>query len=91
MGTPYYAASVDGILSHSVRDAAGLLDVYVGMHDADAVVVGTTVAAVVRHVYDADPGRLRVAVTTSFLFGEVTDVCADAARAVATSPRGARP
>ncbi len=33
-GNAYYQTSVDGILSHSVRDAAGLLDVYVGMHDA---------------------------------------------------------
>jgi amidase len=80
-GNAYYQTSVDGILSHSVRDAAGLLDVYVGMHDAMPSWSGRP-AQPWSNVYDADPGRLRVAVTTSFLFGEVTDVCADAARAV---------
>jgi len=82
LGNAYYATSVDGILARSVRDAAGLLDVFVGLHDAQPAWCGRPA----RSWSDAlaeRPGRLRIAVTTSFPFGEVTDVCADAARAVA--------
>ena len=81
-GTAYYQTSVDGILAHSVRDTAGLLDVYVGLHDEQPSWSGRPeVSWSDAHV--REPGRLRVAITTSFLFGEVTEVCADAARAVA--------
>lgn len=81
-GDAYYQTSVDGILARSVRDAAGVLDVYVGLHDEHPSWSGRP-AAPWRDAVSDDPGRLRVAVTTEFLFGEVTDVCADAARAVA--------
>jgi amidase len=81
-GNAYYQTSVDGILSRSVRDAAMLLDVYGGLHDARpswSARPDVPWSAATR----ADPGRLRIAVTTSFLLGEVTEVCADAARTVA--------
>jgi amidase len=81
-GNAYYATSVDGILSHSVRDAAGLLDVFVGLHDAQPSWSGRPAIAWSDAARN-DPGRLRVAVTTSFPFGEITTVCADAAHAVA--------
>lgn len=81
-GNAYYQTSVDGVLTRSVRDAAALLDVYVGLHDAEpswSARPDVAWASVVHH----DPGPLRIALTTSFPFGEITDVCADAARAVA--------
>ena len=81
-GNAYYQTSVDGILSHSVRDAAGMLDVFVGLHDPAPSWSGRPELPW-SGAHARDPGRLRVAVTTSFLFGEVTDVCAEAARTVA--------
>jgi amidase len=81
-GVAYYQTSVDGVLSRSVRDAAALLDVFAGLHDAQPSWWGrpdTPWSEAMR----ADPGHLRVAVTSSFPFGEVTEVCADAARTVA--------
>jgi amidase len=81
-GNAYYQTSVDGILARSVRDAAGLLDVFVGLHDLTPS-WSARPAAPWSDEYARDPGRLRVAVTTSFLFGEVTEVCAEAARTVA--------
>jgi amidase len=81
-GVAYYQTSVDGILAHSVRDVAGLLDVYVGLHDDPPSWSGRP-AVSWSDAHVREPGRLRVAVTTSFPFGKVTDVCADAARRVA--------
>lgn len=81
-GNAYYATSVDGILTRSVRDAAGLLDVFVGLHDPQPSWSGRPTVPWV-DTAGHDPGPLRVAVTTSFLFGEVTDVCAGAAHTVA--------
>jgi amidase len=81
-GNAYYATSVDGILSRSVRDAAGLLDVYAGVYDANPPWPGWPQ----RSWSDAsrdDAGTLRVAVTTTFPVGEVTDECAGAALTVA--------
>jgi amidase len=81
-GNAFYATSVDGVLTRSVRDAAALLDVYVGLHDPQPSWSARPDVAWSDTLGD-DPGRLRVAVTTSFPFGEVTDVCAGAAHAVA--------
>ena len=86
-GNPYYATSVDGILSHSVRDAGGLLDTFVGLHDPEPSWSGRP-AHPWSDDHDTDPGRLRVAVTTAFPFGEVTDVCADAARTARVTSTG---
>jgi amidase len=86
-GNAYYQTSVDGILSRSVRDAAGLLDVYVGLHDAQPSWSAKPDVPWVDTMRE-DPRPLRVAVTTSFLFGEVTEVCADAARTVAREVEG---
>jgi amidase len=81
-GNAYYQTSVDGILAHSVRDTAGLLDVYVGLHDPQPSWSARPDVAW-SALLDRDPGRLRVGLTTSFLVGEITDTCAAAARAVA--------
>ena len=82
LGNPYYATSVDGILSHSVRDAAALLDVYAGAHDPNPPWPGWPRRTWSDASLD-DPGSLRVAVTTSFPVGEIVDECAGAALAVA--------
>jgi amidase len=81
-GNAYYQTSVDGILARSVRDTAGLLDVFVGLHDPQPSWSGRPDVAWAT-TYDRDPGPLRVALTTSFLVGEITDTCAGAARSVA--------
>jgi amidase len=82
LGNPYYTTTVDGILSRSVRDAAGLLDVFVGRYDADAVPAFAAIAAY-HDTWHDDPGSLRVAVTTAPPFGEVEVECAQATTAVA--------
>jgi Asp-tRNA(Asn)/Glu-tRNA(Gln) amidotransferase A subunit family amidase len=81
-GNAYYATSVDGMLTHSVRDAACLLDVFVGLHDAAPSWSGRPSVAW-SDTWGADAGRQRIAIATDFPFGLVTDVCADAARTVA--------
>jgi amidase len=81
-GVAYYQTSVDGILARSVRDTAGLLDVYAGLHDPRPSWTGRPDRAW-SATCDREPGHLRIALTTSFLVGEVSDDCADAARAVA--------
>lgn len=68
---PYYGTSVDGVLTRSVRDAAALLDVFVGRS-----VVSTSVP-------DGDLDDVRVALTTTAPFGTVDAECADAAREAA--------
>jgi amidase len=78
-GNAYYGTSVDGVLSHSVRDAAAMLDVFAGWHEPDGWWPGRP-ATSLGAVAGADPGPLRIAVTTSFLIGEVDDECAAAAQ-----------
>jgi amidase len=82
LGNPYYATSVDGILSHSVRDAAALLDVFAGVHDVNPPWPGWPTRTWADASLD-EPGSLRVAVTTSFPVGEIVDECAGAALTVA--------
>src|SRR3954447_25159405 len=65
-GNAYYQTSVDGVLARSVRDAAGLLDVFVGLHDPTPAWSGRPTVPW-SDAHTAAPGRLRVAVTTSFL------------------------
>jgi amidase len=82
LGNAYYQTSVDGILARSVRDTAALLDVFVGFHDpVPAWSARPDVAW--SDALGTGPGHLRVAVTTSFPFGEVSDVCGDAVHSVA--------
>ncbi|HEY7107782.1 MAG TPA: amidase, partial [Acidimicrobiia bacterium] len=81
-GNPYYATSVDGILSHSVRDAAALLDVFVGVHDSSPPWPGWPPRSWSDAFLD-DPGRLRIAVTSTFPVGEIVDECVRAAETVA--------
>ena len=68
LGNPYYTTTVDGILSRSVRDAAALLDVFVGQTRRRRV-AGSCVVRLSGPL--DDPGPLRVAVTTTSPFGEV--------------------
>ena len=79
-GNAYYRTSVDGVLSHTVRDAAASLDAFVGWHEPGAWWPGRPVASL-EDSADADPGRLRIAVTTSFPFGDVDEECAAATHA----------
>ncbi len=62
-GNAYYRTSVDGVLSHTVRDAAATLDAFTGWHEPGAWWPGRPVASLDDAV-SADPGRLRIAVTT---------------------------
>ncbi len=82
LGNPYYTTTVDGILSRSVRDAAALLDVFVGQYAHDAASPARPSSAY-RDAWLDDPGSLRVAVTTTPPFGEVEAECAQATAAVA--------
>ena len=79
-GNAYYRTSVDGVLSHTVRDAAATLDAFTGWHEPGAWWPGRPVASL-EDAASADPGRLRIAVTTTFPFGDVDAECADATRA----------
>lgn len=82
LGDAYYGSSVDGILSRTVRDAAAMLDVLAGRYDG--AVPGSRLPS--QRWSDAwadDPGRLRIAVTTTAPSGEVANECAEAAVAVA--------
>ena len=75
VGNPYYRTSVDGILSRSVRDAAAALDVFTGWHDPDPGWPGRPSMSFAA-AWDEDPGRLRIAVTSSPPLGVVDEECA---------------
>jgi amidase len=82
VGTPTYGTTVDGVLTRSVRDAAGMLDALVGSRDPRDAWSPRMPRRYVDEVADA-PGPLRIAVSTRAPFGEVVPQCADAARTAA--------
>jgi amidase len=82
LDNPYYGTTVDGVLSRTVRDAAASLDVFTGWYETGPWWPGRPVAAL-GAAAGADPGRVRVAVTTSFPFGAVDEECATATRETA--------
>jgi len=71
VGDAYYGTSVDGVLTRSVRDAAGLLEVLTGSP------IGPLDSPT------GERGGLRVAVTTAAPFGIVDPECAAAAEEAA--------
>jgi amidase len=77
-GPAYFGTSGPGVLTHSVRDAAAMLDIMVGApQTAPAWSPGAA------HSYGAEsmqtPERLRIAVSTTPPFGTIESECADAA------------
>ncbi len=78
-GSSYYRSSVDGVLSRSVRDAAATLDAFAGWYEPEGWWPGRPVASL-STTGSVEPGPLRVAVTTSYLVGDVDEECANAAR-----------
>jgi amidase len=78
IGPAYFGTSGPGVLTHSVRDAAAMLDVMVGnAQSAPAWSPGAT------HSYGAEsmqhPERLRIAVSTIPPFGTIESECAEVA------------
>ncbi len=84
LDNPYYRASVDGVLSRSVRDAAAALDVFAGRFDDEARWSARNAPAL-SDSYRDDPGVLRVAVTTTPPLGDVDEECVAAVKATAAS------
>ncbi len=82
IGNAFYANSVDGMLTRSVRDAAATLDAMVGSRDGDRVWSPRPSEPYAVLALDPPP-PLRIAVTTDAPFGTTTAECADAALAVA--------
>jgi amidase len=67
---PTYGTTVDGVLTRSVRDAAALLDVLAAPRRARRSAADEI---------GAEPGSLRIAVTTQAPMGKTDDQCAEAA------------
>jgi len=78
IGPAYFGTSVPGALTHSVRDAASMLDVMVGIGQPDPAwsprVVDSFGAASMQH-----PDRLRIAISVTPPFGTVETECAEVA------------
>jgi amidase len=75
---PYYGTTGDGLLTRSVRDAAALLDVFVGRTTNELAWSPRPNESYLDQLSSNLP-RLRIAVTTDAPFGETTSECAAAA------------
>ena len=82
IGNAFYANSVDGVLTRSVRDAAATLDAMVGSRDPAHAWSPRPSEPYAVLALDPPP-PLRIAVTTDAPIGTTTPECADAALAAA--------
>ena len=73
-GNPYYGTSVPGVLVRSVRDAAAMLDVLAPVSDPWTPSRARSFATEAQ----LEPGRLRVAVCTTFPLGDIDPEVASA-------------